>query len=162
MTRNLRRNIELAGAVTALGVAGILLARRVIASISTPPENLGVKNGRLAPCPYTPYCITSQADDPIHKIAPLAYTSSTAQAKATLKRILSDIPGVTIVADLPDYLYVETRSRILGFVADNEFFFDEEDKLIHIRAAARLEQGELGGTRKRVEAISKAFYIASQ
>ena len=35
------------------------------------PDNLGVKEGKLAPCPGTPNCVSSQSQDPKAKLAPL-------------------------------------------------------------------------------------------
>ena len=37
----------------------------------TRPNNLGVKDGKLAPCPGSPNCISSQSEDPQFKIDPL-------------------------------------------------------------------------------------------
>ncbi len=42
------------------------------------PTNLGVKEGKLSPCPGSPNCVVSQGDaDAEHSIAPLALTKAT-------------------------------------------------------------------------------------
>ena len=46
----------------------------VVACTGTRPLNLGVKEGKLAPCPSTPNCVSSQSSDKEHSIEPLAYT----------------------------------------------------------------------------------------
>ena len=39
------------------------------------PDNLGVKDGKLAPCPGTPNCVSSQSDNPQFKVDPLPAVS---------------------------------------------------------------------------------------
>jgi uncharacterized protein (DUF1499 family) len=41
----------------------------------TRPNNLGLKDGRLATCPSSPNCVSSQSTDSLHQIAPLSVTS---------------------------------------------------------------------------------------
>ena len=36
------------------------------------PDNLGAQDGLLVPCPRSPNCVSSQATDERHRIAPLA------------------------------------------------------------------------------------------
>jgi uncharacterized protein (DUF1499 family) len=40
------------------------------------PNNLGVKDGRLATCPSSPNCVSSQSTDSRHQIAQLSVTSA--------------------------------------------------------------------------------------
>ena len=112
---------------------------------------------RLAPCPATPNCVSSLADDPMHAIAPIAYTGEQAAAKAALLAALARMPRSTIVSDQADYVHVEFRSLVFRFVDDVEFAFDDAAKLLHFRAAARLGRGDLGVNRRRMERIRRAF-----
>ncbi len=41
----------------------------------TRSNNLGVQDGRLATCPSTPNCVSSQSTDSLHQIAQLNVTS---------------------------------------------------------------------------------------
>ena len=84
------------------------------------PHNLGVKDGRLAPCRRTPNCVSSQADpgDSEHYIAPLKGNLS------EVRKAVEALPRTTIVSSSSNYLYAEFRSKLLGFVDDVEFFFD--------------------------------------
>jgi hypothetical protein len=44
------------------------------------PTNLGVKEGKLAPCPDSPNCVVSQGtEDAEHAIAPLTYSGDAVQ-----------------------------------------------------------------------------------
>jgi uncharacterized protein (DUF1499 family) len=112
---------------------------------------------RLAPCPGTPNCVSSLARDPMHAIAPIAYTGDLAAAKAALLNIVAEMPRSKVVADERDYMHVEFRSLVFRFVDDVEFAFDDTAKLIHFRAAARLGRGDLGVNRRRMERIRRAF-----
>lgn len=144
--------------VAALGVAGLLLVRQSVAAASVAPQNIGVSNGQLADCPDSPNCVSSQARDAEHHIAPIAYRGDQDAAHQTLMQVLRAMPRMTIIAEMPDYVYVEFRSFTFGFVDDVEFYFDDEHKLIHVRSASRLGYGDMGVNRRRVEGIADAFY----
>ncbi|MBD2452748.1 DUF1499 domain-containing protein [Nostoc sp. FACHB-87] len=117
------------------------------------PNNLGVNNGRLAACPNSPNCVSSQSTDAIHQIAPLTFNTSPEQAIANLKSIIQSLPRTTIITETPDYLYAEFKSALMGFVDDVEFYLDREANIFHVRSASRLGQSDLGVNRKRIETI---------
>ena len=54
----------------------------VLSALARKPEHLGVVDGRLAPCPDSPNCVSSRAEDPVHRIAPLTFDGPTDQALA--------------------------------------------------------------------------------
>lgn len=127
------------------------------------PENLGARDGRLAPCKRTPNCVSSQADsdkDAGHYIAPIRITGSTRGAWAALKSLLQSMPRVSLVADRDTYLYAEFTSRIMGFVDDVEFVLDEKAGVIHVRSASRLGRSDFGVNRDRIEAIRSRIAAA--
>ena len=117
------------------------------------PDNLGVRNGKLTPCPNTPNCVNSQSSDTEHSIEPLTYNSTTAEAMADLKSAIQAMKKTKIITENKNYLYAEFTSAIMGFVDDVEFYLDEDAKLIHVRSASRLGQSDLGVNRKRIETI---------
>src|SRR3982750_2593489 len=84
------------------------------------PANLGVKDGRLAPCKRTPNCVSSQADpaDREHYIAPLAFRGSVAD----LRKAIESMERSRVIAAAGDYLYAEYRTRLLRYVDDLELF----------------------------------------
>ena len=125
----------------------------------TRPNNIGVKEGRLATCPQSPNCVVSQGEtDAEHAIAPLTYTGDAAAAMTSLRQIVAAQPGSEIIEQTDNYLYAEFTSRLMGFIDDVEFYFDPTASgTIHVRAAARLGQSDLGVNRKRIEAIRAAF-----
>jgi uncharacterized protein (DUF1499 family) len=119
------------------------------------PTHLGVHDGRLAPCPRTPNCVSSQADprDTLHYIAPIRFRGTPVQAMAAVRAAVERMPRATVVAHQPDYLYAEFRSRLMGFVDDVEFTYDDRAGLIEVRSASRLGRGDFGVNRRRIEAI---------
>ncbi|WP_413172334.1 DUF1499 domain-containing protein [Anabaena azotica] len=123
----------------------------------TRPNNLGVRDGRLAPCPPSPNCVSSQASDSIHQIAPLSFTSTSEQALSKLKSIIQSLPRTKIITETEDYLYAEFKTALMGFVDDVEFYLDSNAKLIHVRSASRLGYGDLGVNRQRIETIRALF-----
>lgn len=128
--------------------------------VGNQPTNLGVDDGKLAPCPNTPNCVSSQSRDD-HKIEPLTFNTTPDEAFAKLKRILESSDRATIISQAPDYLYAEFSSKILGFVDDVEFYLDRDNYLIHTRSASRLGQSDLGVNRKRIEGIRAKLQDAS-
>lgn len=112
------------------------------------PKNLGVTNGKLAPCPGTPNCVSSQSDRPQARIEPLPPV-----AIADLRRAIEGMKRVTVIEATDDYLYAEFASKWLGFVDDVEFYRDAAANVIHVRSASRLGRSDLGVNRQRVEAI---------
>ncbi len=111
------------------------------------PDNLGVSNGRLAPCRRTPNCVSSQADpsDAEHYIAPLKGTMD------AVRKAVEALPRATIVSQRQNYLYAEFRSKLLGFVDDVEFLYDGNS--IQVRSASRLGRRDFGVNRNRVERL---------
>ena len=71
--------------VTAVGITAILV---ILARVVKSPANLGVRDGKLAPCPNSPNCVSTQSQDPRHQIDPIPYTTSPAEAKAALLHII--------------------------------------------------------------------------
>ena len=114
----------------------------------TRPNNLGVKDGKLAPCPGTPNCVSSQSEDPQFKIDPLPSISI-----ADLKTIVANMERTAIIEETDNYLYAEFKSKLMGYVDDVEFYRDSDANVVHVRSASRLGKSDLGVNRKRIEEI---------
>lgn len=121
------------------------------------PNNLGARNGRLAPCPTKPNCVSSQSDSRLHRIKPLAFSDEPAQAMARLKSIVTNLSGATLVEEKDGYLYFECVTKLLGFVDDLEFLCQPDEGQVAVRSASRLGYSDMGVNRKRVEAVRQEF-----
>jgi len=119
------------------------------------PDNLGVKEGRLAAAKPTPNCVSSQADaaDAEHYIAPIPFKGAAAEALAAVRKAVEGMQGASIIRHEGAYLYAEYRTPIMRFVDDVEFSFDERAGLLHVRSASRLGRRDFGVNRARVEAL---------
>ncbi|MBD0268863.1 DUF1499 domain-containing protein [Pseudanabaena sp. FACHB-2040] len=125
------------------------------------PTNLGVKAGKLAPCPNSPNCVVSQgAQNGENAIAPIPFTTDPATALATLKTVVKSQPRTEIIQASDDYLYAEFSSQLMGFVDDVEFYIDPAESVIHVRSASRMGQSDLGVNRKRIETLRAEFTAA--
>jgi len=125
---------------------------------STPPENIGIHDQQLAPCPSTPNCIMSQTiDDEEHGIDPIAYQTTQTNARDLLLKVLSVVPRTEVIEQSENYIRVESTSRLMGFVDDGEFYFPADESVIQVRFAARLGESDLGVNRRRVEQIRLAM-----
>lgn len=118
---------------------------------------LGLKDGRLAPCPTTPNCVSSQSIDREHAIEPLACPGDARGAMSRLAAIVTAMPRARIISATDAYLYAEFRSVIFRFVDDVEFALDRQAGVIHVRSASRLGRSDLGVNRKRIEQIRKRW-----
>ncbi|MEK6244448.1 MAG: DUF1499 domain-containing protein [Pseudomonadota bacterium] len=119
------------------------------------PDNLGVKEGRLAPPKPTPNCVSSQAEpsDTEHYIAPIPFKGAAQEATAAVRKAVESMQGAAVIRHEGNYLYAEFRTKLMRFVDDVEFVFDEKAGLIHVRSASRLGRRDFGVNRARVEAL---------
>ncbi len=117
------------------------------------PDNLGVKDGKLAPPKRTPNCVSSQADpaDAEHYVAPLVFSGNFDRVQTTVE----SMPGASVVKRDGNYLYAEYRTAIMRYVDDVELLHDDKAGIIHARSASRLGRRDFGVNRKRVEALRK-------
>jgi uncharacterized protein (DUF1499 family) len=149
--------------VVALGLL-VLLAAQLGAFGGTPPNDLGMRDGRLKPPSKTPNSVSSQADmwaqHPMRddaRIAPLALQGSGTQTMAKLRRIVDAMPGAQVVQSRDDYLYVQFTTRWMKFIDDAEFWFDPGAGVVQLRSASRVGRKDFGVNRARIEAIRQAL-----
>ena len=110
-------------------------------------------SNRLPPCPSSPNCVSTQAQDEGHAIAPISYRKPRAEAKEALKEVIRSLPRMQLVEEDEIYLHYEATSLLLRFVDDVEFLLDDQAKIIHFRSASRTGYGDLGVNRKRMEQV---------
>ena len=121
------------------------------------PDNLGLENQLLSPCPRTPNCVSSQENNSQHRIQPLTFEGSLELAKERLHRVINSMRGTRIVTNEIVYWHVEFTTQLLQFVDDVEFYFDGSQSRIHVRSASRQGYWDLGVNLRRVETIRSRF-----
>lgn len=118
------------------------------------PLSLGVKDGKLAPCPNSPNCVSSQTSSGDHYIEPLSVSGIDHPMEAVAS-IIRSVPKSEIIVKRDDYIHSIFRSKVFSFIDDVEFYYDKNQGVIHVRSAARVGYSDLGVNRKRMEWIRK-------
>ena len=141
------------GALALLG----LIAYIVMAVMSQKaPDTLGLKGGKLAPCPKSPNCVCSeqvQPDDAEHY--PQAIQGDKA-VWAKFKGIVQE-QGGEVITDDGNYVHITFSTPVFHYIDDVELRFDKAAKLIHIRSASRMGRKDFGVNRTRVEKLKQAL-----
>lgn len=146
--------------LTVLGMAGLVagwLAIRWANGWAAPREPHGVTQGRLAGCPATPNCVSTESQRQDQEIAPLPLDRPADEALARLEQVLRSFYGVRIVQSRDNYLHAEFRTLLLNFHDDVEIFIDEAAGKIHLRSASRVGHSDLGANRRRSDAIRRRY-----
>ena len=117
----------------------------------TRPANLGIKDGRLADCPSSPNCVSSDASDSAHSISAFQLIVAPTDGWRALRATLQSLPRVQIITANEDYIHAECSSAFFGFVDDLELHLRASQNSIAVRSASRLGHSDFGVNRKRVE-----------
>ena len=156
----------------ALGALGLLVAGQLGWLGGRPPADLGLAAGRLKAPSNTPNSVSSQArlhaGHPMAEaamVAPLALPQAAgadgAAAMTRLRQVVAALPGATVVEQRADYLYVQFKTRWLGFVDDAEFWVDPAAGVIQVRSASRIGRKDFDVNRARIELIRSRLAAAS-
>ena len=124
---------------------------------SRKPSNLGVIDGRLAECPASPNCVSTQAADADHRMEPIPFAGSPDETMQRIEAVIAEMTQTKIVTTEGNYLHAEFRSAIFRFVDDVEFLIDPESQLVHFRSASRVGHSDLGVNRRRMEEIRETI-----
>ncbi|MBU1077799.1 MAG: DUF1499 domain-containing protein [Spirochaetes bacterium] len=135
----------------------LILPVLLISCSGTRPDNLGIRNGRLAPCPGTPNCVSTFEKDRRSGIEPLNYTGTRQKAKKKLLKAIYSFKHSQIITEKEGYIQAEFKTLLWGFVDDVEFYLPDNEKVIHFRSASRIGKFDFGVNRKRMEKIRELF-----
>ncbi|MFW9874656.1 MAG: DUF1499 domain-containing protein [Candidatus Thorarchaeota archaeon] len=121
------------------------------------PKRVGLIDGKFHPCPKSPNCVSTHSSNEKHKMEPIKYEGSVEEAKSKIITIINSLKRSKIVTETENYLHIEFRTAVWRFVDDVEFYFDDKEKVIHFRSAARLGYSDLGVNRKRMKNIKELY-----
>ena len=126
-----------------------------VASSKNPePPELGVENGLLKPCPENKInTVNSQTLESELRVSPLTMPSDLDEARRIIGEAVMRLPRTKLIAEANNYFRYECKSALFRFVDDLELFFNEDEKLVHIRSGARVGYWDLGVNRRRVEEL---------
>lgn len=117
------------------------------------PQNLGVNNGKLAEMPSSPNAVSSQAKTEEKKVSPLAYVENKSKSKLKIENIINEYKSAKIVTNDENYIHVVFTTSGMKFKDDVEFYFDEENEVIHYRSASRIGYSDMGMNRARYDEL---------
>ncbi len=140
--------------LAALAMAGrlVLLARK----------GGSVVQERMASCPASPNCVSSQEERASHRVEPLSVVGSPSDAFRRAAEAVRTLPRTTIRTEESGYLHAECASALFGFVDDLELELDQAAGVIHVRSASRVGHSDLGVNRRRVERLRAALERGDQ
>lgn len=148
--------------VVVVSLGGWIIGRQLVAQGSPIPDTIGVNEGQFASCPDSPNCVSTQTDSAEHSLNPIAYTAPLNETHTQLLEIVNSLPRTEVSMVTSNYIHAVSRSQMFGFVDDTEIYIDDEAKLIHIRAAARMGYSDMGVNRQRAEEIFQQFEASGQ
>ncbi|MDQ3415019.1 MAG: DUF1499 domain-containing protein [Verrucomicrobiota bacterium] len=107
----------------------------------------------FAPCPASPNCVSNDAQDSRHRIAPFVLMSSHNNIWPEIRAAVLTLPRTRVIVDEENYLHAECRSAVLGFADDLEIQFRPKEGLIAVRSASRKGYYDFGVNRRRAETL---------
>lgn len=139
----------------------LLLCSLALAGCSVTPPKLGISGESLKDCPASPNCISSM-NNGSGDMAPILFNGSMANAKEKLLSVIHSLPRTTVVEERDNYVRVEFRSQLFGFVDDVEFLLSQSQSQntktkINFRSASRLGLSDLGVNKARMKRVTALF-----
>ncbi len=141
-----------------IGSFGGLMTVFIMSSVSgASGESVCVTEGRLAPCPDSPNCVSTQGNGKRHAMQPLPYLQTRGASMERILSILKDMKRTEIVTLTDSYIHAEFRTSLWRFVDDVEFFLDDTARVVHFRSASRVGYYDFGLNRRRMKKISEKY-----
>jgi len=136
----------------------IAVSLAALSACSTKVPDLGMTNGKFAICPAGVDCVSSQATDTEHKIAPIKATGDPDKVMVDLGKAVESVFGGKVLLSEGNYLRAEFKSNILRTMDDAEFYYDRQAGLIQVHALSRGEALDFSDSRDRIEEVRMFFY----
>lgn len=114
------------------------------------PGELGAREGRLAPCPSSPNCVSTQAPDEVHGTDPFLLALPPEQAWSRVREAVETLDGAAVVQQTDDYLHAECTTPLMRYVDDLELLLLPEQGRIAVRSASRVGWSDIGANRERI------------
>ncbi len=143
--------------VITIGTVLLIASMPLLSCSGKRPSTLGVSDSKLAPCPASPNCCSSDDLDSDHTIPPFKLKQPAAEVWRAVLELVMNLPKTRITEETSDYLHAECRSRVFGFVDDLEFHLRPSSGIIAVRSAARLGYSDFGVNRRRIESLRSAL-----
>jgi len=139
----------------------LLLIAFSFTQMGNSPMAPGHKDGRLTPCPESPNCVSSQNENEARYVEPFKVSGDSGNALDRLTKMLSRLKRAKIVEQTEDYLHVEFKVALFGFIDDVEFLLDAKQGVIHLRSASRSGYWDFGLNRRRIKSLRQKWRALS-
>lgn len=149
----LHPNNDRAGELRVVARCALLLLGLLLGCAGGPamaPESL---DSGMPPCPPSDNCVSSDARDSLHAVAPFALRVPAKEAWPVVREAVAKLPRTRLVVATPTLLEAECRSAVFGFVDDLRLELRPREGTIAVRSASRLGYSDLGVNRRRVERL---------
>jgi uncharacterized protein (DUF1499 family) len=141
-------------------IGGLMTIFMVSSGSGAGVEGLGATENKLAPCPNSPNCVSTQSEAKRHAMEPLPYLQTREASKERILSILKGMRRMEIVTLTESTIHVEFRTALWKFVDDVEFLFDDRTRAVHFRSASRVGYYDFGLNRRRMKEISEKYLEA--
>jgi uncharacterized protein (DUF1499 family) len=121
------------------------------------------ENMEFLPVPESPNCVMSTLDVQDEKyVKPLVIPESEQDAAIEfMKDLMVKEFGAKVLYENSKYLHVTVQTRLMRYVDDVEFIWDEDRKVMQVRSCSRLGYSDMGANRARVERIREMLLYSS-
>lgn len=126
------------------------------------PDDLGLRDGLLAPCPESPNCVSSGASDDQHAIEGFAFSTSPEAAWKAAAAAVRALPRTEIITQTDDYLHAESTTALMRYVDDLELHLRAAEGIIGVRSASRVGHSDMGANRERVETLRETLEASGE
>lgn len=108
-------------------------------------------------CPDSPNCVSSDASDKEHQVAPYLLAVSGETFWTIVPEVIEQQPGCAIVRQTQDFLHAQCRSAFFRFIDDLKLELRTEQNMIAVYSASRLGYSDFGVNRERIESLRTAL-----
>ena len=107
------------------------------------------------PCPTSPNCVSTEAADSRHAVAPLFLVRDDAWPE--IRTLVLGLPRTTLAEEGENFLHAECRSALAKFVDDLTVELRVAQGTLALRSASRTGYYDFGVNRRRIETLRAAL-----
>lgn len=113
------------------------------------------ENMQFLPVPESPNCVMSTLPEDDEKyVEPLPLPEGKEEKRIEfMKDLMVKEFGAKVLFQNDRYLHVTVQTRLMRYVDDVEFIWDDEAEVFQVRSCSRLGYSDMGANRARVERI---------
>ncbi len=108
-------------------------------------------------CASSPNCVSTEATDARHAVAPLQLAREDAWPE--IRTTVLALPRTTLAAEGANFLRAECRSALFGFVDDLTVELCRGSRTLAVHSAARRGYYDFGVNRRRVEELRRTLHV---